>query len=171
MQETEKNKLNLVGFLHIFLISIYSYLENHFPFECFPNIKARNFHQHFTSMTEAKQHTFTGWDQPSYNFKEISLLQLNMLMQNCDERRKNLYILLRGASKRWTDWCLDSELDVPKELGELLGIFNVCSTEDGSFTIDLEKTILYKVILLQTLSHSGCNIYKNKHRGSDWRSI
>lgn len=73
MQETEKNKLNLVGFLNIFLISIYLYLENHFPFECFPNIKARNFHQHFTSMTEAKQHIYTGWHQPSYNFKEISI--------------------------------------------------------------------------------------------------
>lgn len=73
MQETGKNKLNLVGFLHIFSISIYLYLENHFPFECFPNIKARNFHQHFTSMTEAKQHTYTGWHQPSYNFKEISI--------------------------------------------------------------------------------------------------
>lgn len=60
MQETEKNKLNLVGFLHIFLISIYLYLKNHFPFECFPTIKARNFHQHFTSMTEAKLHIYTG---------------------------------------------------------------------------------------------------------------
>lgn len=101
MQETEKNKLNLVGFLHIFLISIYSYLENHFPFECFPNIKTRNFHQHFTSMTESKQHTFTGWDPPSYNFTERSLLQLNVSMQNWNEKRNNLFILLRDASKRW----------------------------------------------------------------------
>lgn len=154
MQETEKNKLNLVGFLHIFLISIYSYLENHFPFECFLNIKARNFHQHFTSMTEAKQCTLTEWDQPI--FKEVSLLQLKVLVQNCNERKSNLYILLRDASKRWASWCLDSEPDASKECGGLFGTLNVCH---GSFSIKLEKMILYKVISLQTLSHLGCDFY------------
>lgn len=58
MQEIEKNKPNWVGFLHIFLISIYSYLENHFPSECFPNITARNFHKHFESMTEDKEYFY-----------------------------------------------------------------------------------------------------------------
>lgn len=100
MQETEKNKLNLVGFLHIFLISIYLYLENHFPFECFPNIKARNFHQHFTSMTEAKQHIYTGWHEPSHNFKEI-----NIAAECVDAKlwwkEKKPDILLRDISKMW----------------------------------------------------------------------
>lgn len=163
MQETEKNELNLVGFIHIFLICIFSDLENHFPFECSPNIKARNFHQHFTSMTEAKQHTFTGWDQSCYNFKEISLLQLNMLMQNCNERRNNLHILLRDTSKMWAGWCLGSELDVPKEFGALFGILIVCH---GSFTTDL-KMILHSYSSANLESFGLWFLYKRKHTESD----
>lgn len=97
MREMEKNKLNRVLILHIFLISTYSYLENHFPSECFLNIMVRNFYKYFKSMKI--KHTFTEWDQPNYNFKELSLLQLNVSMQNCDERRNDLCILLASALK------------------------------------------------------------------------
>lgn len=58
-------------------------------------------------------------------------------------------------------------MNVPKEFGGLFGVLNVYSTEvHGSFTIDLEKMILYKVIPLQTLSSLDCDFYDNKHMGS-----
>lgn len=72
-------------------------------------------------------------------------------MQNCDERRNNLCILLKDASKRWDGIWLDVEMNVSKESGELLSTMNICTTE--VYTIDSEKMIFYKVVHLQTFSH------------------
>lgn len=78
-------------------------------------------------------------------------MQLNVSMQNCDERRNNLCILLRDASKRWDGIWLDVEMNVSTESGGLLSTMNICTTE--VYTIDSEKTIIYKVVHLQTFSH------------------
>lgn len=82
-------------------------------------------------------------------------MQLNVLMQNCGERRNNSIFCSEIYKKCDQVSALIQSWMFPKSLGGLFGILNVCHEMSG---IDLEK-ILYKVIPLQTLSHLGYDFY------------